>query len=203
MIVYDLLLPIRAKLKDEAKKKWQNGEIIDAINEAIRVVSGELLEHKKRISIASISGISDYSLPLDFISSISVKGEDGRYEIKSFDWMDDHEEILEKDKRYVVFTDDSLTLYPAPAFSGTDIRLSYNYFTPVQREKDVVHVRQTAKLALIYYAVHLCHQVPTSKDSRSKSKDFLDLYTIALEDEKRRRRKHRNGGRLKTTYNRI
>ncbi len=206
MQVNDILLSMRSRLNDTDSKKyrWSDEELIDMINSSLANLSRELylFTHQEIYTIKENE--NRYKLPHNCIRVISVNIEDEPVTIKSFEWMTQNKNTIDDDNFYVCMDEQSFFLYPQTLLQvGTKVEVNYNFVEQVLLKTDNIPISLMAKNALMFYAMHLAHQINTSKESTGRSIGYMRLYDKEIDQLRQLYYKNRHSKRLRSPFVKV
>lgn len=204
--VNDILLAIRSRLNDtDANKyRWSTEELIDMINSSLANLSRELFLFTHQESYIVKNESNRYKLPHNCIRVISVLIGDETATIKSFDWMSKNKHEIDNDNFYVCMDEQSFFLYPSNLLKNDiKIELNYNFIEQVNTNKDTIPISLMAKNALLFYSMHLAHQINTSKESSGRSTHYMRLYDKEIEQIRALYYKNKHSKKIKSPYIKV
>jgi hypothetical protein len=135
---------------------------------------------------------------------ISVNIENEPVTIKSFDWMSQNKNTIDDDNFYVCMDEQSFFLYPLSLLKeDMEVEVNYNFVEQVLLKTDNIPISLMAKNALLFYAMHLAHQINTSKESSGRSVHYMKLYDKEIEQLRQLYYKNRHSKRLRSPYVKV
>jgi len=203
-LVSDLILKIRSRTQDKKAEKWSDEELCDAINSAYIKIATDLLLFTDIKTITTIKDKYRYEMPYGMVRAMSYKLDGVLATIKSFEWVSTHEEDLE-DYDLVVYQDEkSFFIYPENLKSGQKIKIVYNYTETITNEEDELKVPMYSQNALLFYTMHLVHQVGNvSTKQVDKSMQYLGLYHQELQSVKSTIARNKHSRNLKSKFQKV
>ena len=212
--VSDVLVNMRSRLNDtdSSKYRWSDEELIDMINSSLANLSRRLFlfTHEEIVTIqedTSTMGsgmINRYPLPNNCIRVIAININNQLATIKSFEWMSKNKNHIDHDNYFACMDEQSFFLYPKELLlKDMKVEVTYNFIEQINTKKDNIPISLSAKNALTFYAMHLAHQITTSKESKGKSIYYLRLYDKEIEQIKELYYKNRHSKRLRSPFKKV
>jgi hypothetical protein len=203
-LVSDVILKIRSRTQDKKAEKWSDEELIDAINSSYIKLATDLLLFTDIKIITTIQDKFRYEMPYGMVRAMSYKLDGIQAVIKSFEWVSSHEEELE-DYDLIVYQDEkSFFIYPENIKSDQKIKLTYNYTETIASEDDELKIPMYAQNALLFYTMHLVHQVGNvSTKQVDKSMQYLGLYHQELISVKSTIARNKHSRNLKSKFQKV
>jgi len=203
-LVSDLILKIRSRTQDKQAQKWSDEELCDIINSAYIKIATDLLLFTNIKIITTIQDKFRYELPYGLIRAMSYKLDNVQAVIKSFEWVSNNDEEL-NDYDLIVYQDEkSFFVYPENIKSGKKIKITYNYTETINSEDDELKVPMYGQNALLFYTMHLVHQVGNvSTKQVDKSMQYLGLYHQELSSVKTTIARNKHSRNLKSKFIKV
>ena len=201
--VSSILLSIRSKTGDTNPDKYRFStmEIIDSINDALNIMSEELLWATRTWEIPCTEGVGRYVLPVDFLRPISAS-YNGKV-ISNIESME-HRNKNESFSGGMAYDAQTLHVFPSDSVKeGDTIEIYYNNYETINDETDTLDVANGYKTAIVYYALHLLYQNPISKEHMKKSSEYLSLYYARISGLKGRTRSNVQSKNIRSSYRKI
>jgi hypothetical protein len=201
--VSSLILSIRSKIgdTDALKQRFSDTEVVDNINDALNILSEELLWSTRTWTIPCTAGIGRYALPSDFLRPISAE-----YNGVLIEEIESLEHRKQNNHLSTGMAYDNRTLHIFPGENvqdGDNIALYYNNYETVNDETDTLDVANGYKMPIVYYALHLMHQNPISRDHMKKSSEYLSLYYARVSALKSIQRSNVQSKRMRNRYVKV
>lgn len=192
-----LILSIRQRLNDNDKEryKYQDTEIIDAINLGLQKISNDLLYFNRTWKIKCKEDQERYTLPEDFLKPIRVLLNGKKiFSVKS--------QKSDDTQNAIVFDDISIRLY-VPHKDGDILDVEYNYIEQIDTQKSTIVCSLLLSNALVYYALSILFQNPNKKDGLQRSDFFMRKYDQEIRSIKDTIRSTRQTQNIKTEYKKV
>lgn len=90
MTVLEAINKTRPLVNDRTATRWDDGRIIEVLNEAQRAVVKNTKIHMKTDTVDLVAGQAEYTLPTDLYSLSRITFEDLSVPFQSYDYMDSH-----------------------------------------------------------------------------------------------------------------
>lgn len=206
MQVQDILLAVRSRLNDTDFKKyrWSDEELIDMINSSLANLSRELFLFTDTEKYTIEDGINRYRLPYNCIRVISINIDNEPVTIKSFEWMSQNKNNLDTKSFYTAMDEQSFFLYPIDLLENIEeVEVVYNFTEQVELKTDDIPIALMAKNALLFYTMHLAHQINTSKESSGRSTHYMRLYDKEIEQLRELYYKNKHSRRLRSRFKKV
>ena len=203
--VEDAILGIRSRLGDTDYKnrRYNEAEIIDAINSSLAYLSEELLCFRREWIFDTKENIQKYELPHDFLRLIFLSINDTKIEdIRS-------EEIAYNNKDALSFPFAVITMQTIELFLGKKIEanqrvyLRYNHYETISNKEETIPLPNSAKEALIYGALALLYENPIKRDGLNISNRYLMLRDNAIKSVKNRLFANKNSKSIRVNYIKV
>ena len=201
IVVSSLLLSIRSKLGDTdiTSQRYSDAEIIDSINDALAVLSEELLCFSRTWSISCKDCVTRYALPADFLKPISLK-----FNSKEILNIVSVESQAQNNCTFTASYDlQTVHLYLPEIKEKDKIELYYNYSETVSTKDESIPLPNNAKEIIVNYVLHLLYQNPIKKDGLQRSSYFYNLYEKKLITFRSRVKMNAQSKNIKTTFTRV
>jgi hypothetical protein len=186
---------------DPLKYRYSDMEIVDGVNDALDMMSEELLWSTRTWQVPCQDGVGRYALPTDFLRPISASyNGETIHDIVSF------EARLQNEDRNGGMAYDNRTFHLFPATgvkSGDVVELYYNNYEHVNDATDTLAFASGFRSAIVYCTLHMLYQNPISKDHMKKSSEYLSLYYARLPGLKSRARSNVQSKRLRSGYRKV
>lgn len=201
--VASIILSIRSKSgdTDAAKYRFVDAEIVDNINDALNVLSEELLWSTRTWQIPCVDGVGRYVLPADFLRPISASYNGSIIEeIESLE----HRQQSQNFATGMAYDSRTVHIYPGVDVKSSDkIELYYNNYETVNDVTDTLAIANGYKTAIVYYALHMMYQNPIAKDHMNRSSEYLSLYMARVANLKSLQRSNVQSKRIRSRYVKV
>jgi len=203
--VSDIVLKMRSRLndKDSEKYRWSDEELIDCINSSLVEIETELNNTIHLKYIKTVENQNRYKLPKDTFDFITVRLENRVLDKKSLIW---HEENIEDAKDYTYYYTDEKSLYIHAPFiieDDMELRLAYSYIEQVESIEDEIQMNIILKDALLFYALFLAYQVPTSDKNLKQESKYYSLYEIQIDKKRPLIFRNKHGKKIRSKYKKV
>jgi len=203
--INDIVLGIRSRLGDvdANDRDYNDPEIIDAINSALAHLSEDLLCFRRTWLIPCVDGVGRYELPSDFLRLISVNFK-GML-ITDVESMESRSNQRWYDTRPSVSLDlQTIHLFPYESIRSDDeIELYYQYYETINDSTDTVALPNSAKEAMIYYALGLLFENNVSSKGIEKSNRYKKLYVLESKKLVSRVQMNAQSQKIRSTYVKV
>ncbi len=180
--VGDVVLAIRSKLGDMSseKQRYSDPEIIDAVNSSLAHMSEELLCFRRTWLIPYKNNMNRYELPSDFLRLISVRYNEALIcDIESMEHRE--QDSYATSGMSAALDGQTIHLFNIPETENVDIiKLYYNHYETVSDDRETLPLPNSAKEAIVYYALGLMYENNVSSKGIEKSNRYKQLYAIEM-----------------------
>lgn len=204
--VNDIILKMRSRLgdNDPSKQKWSDAELIDNINSALTQLSVSMLYATRTQKYIVTGTHNHFELPHNMARVVAITVNEERVTIKSFEWLQNNKQSLDKDTFTVCMDDTSFFLYPLELLEdGLEVAFYYNYIQQINDVSETINLPIVLGDAILFYALHMSLQVNTSDKNTSKSTHYLNLYDRQVQIAGAALHKNKHSKRLTSKYKRI
>lgn len=200
MVVNDILLMAKQRLRDEKSENWDENSLLDLVKIAYREVSKEMQIYQKSIAYTVDGTSTPLPLPKDLLTLIAVYIAEDKLDIKSFEWAMKHRN--ENQYYIAIINYDGLRIVPTPAV-GTVVDVIYKFVQPIYSKEVVLDLPELAISALLFYTLYLANQKETRKDSLEKANYYLGLYSAEISKVKKDFLEFKNSQHIYANYIKV
>jgi hypothetical protein len=200
--VAEIVLSARTKLGDTdiEKYRYSDVEIIDAINDALAVMSEDLLCFSRTWVVECKKCVNRYLLPADFLRPISLLFN--KKLITNIESMESR--INNKTTRSgVAYDNQTIHLFLGEIKASDEIEFYYNYFETVSNIEEAINLPNNAKEIIVYYVLHLLYQNPIKKDGLKRSEYYLAMYERKKIPFRSRLRKNTQSKHIRSGFKKV